>query len=129
MFGQYGHAIPGSRLAPMMRHSRSLIACILTFALPITGVAGSLKKVWDIDLTNTIKQNEVDHSDGPPIRAMRFSPDGKRLAVVADRYLSDGEYKSRLLIIQVGSPKSVPAPLRDGGGDRGRAAGPPGSGF
>src|SRR6266478_491855 len=100
--------MPGSRLAPMMSYSRSLIAYTLTFAFPVTGVAGSLQQVWDVDLTNAIKQNEVDHVTDLPILALRFSPNGKRLAVVADRYLSAGEYKSRLLILQVGSPKSVP---------------------
>ena len=87
----------------MMRYSRSLIFCMLIFGFPFTGVAGSLRKLWDIDLSNIVRQNEVDHSPDLPIRALRFSPDGKRLAVVADRYLSDGKYKSRLVIIQVGS--------------------------
>jgi hypothetical protein len=91
----------------MMHYIRSLVACTLILVFPVIGAAGNLQTLFDVDLKNVIKQNSVDHSTDPHVLALRFSPNGKRLAVVVDRYLSDGVYKSRLLIIQVESPKSV----------------------
>lgn len=85
-----------------------VVALLLSILLPMGGGARGLRKVWDLDLTRWLIENQVIHKKGLPVFALRFSPDGKRLAVVADEYLRDGDFKSRLLIVQVGHPQETP---------------------
>lgn len=74
--------------------------------LPGSGFGASLSKVWEVDL-----RRQVDANRGMPefpIYAIRFSPDGRRLAVVGDVYGEGQERKSRLLIVDVDRPDAAP---------------------
>lgn len=64
--------------------------------------AGALRKVWEVDLSNAVRRG--DGNPGFPIFAVRFSPDGRKVAVIADAYGTDAARKSRLLVIDVDHP-------------------------
>lgn len=64
--------------------------------------AGGLRTLWEVDLGKVISAGsglpEV------PVLALSFSPDGRRLAVVADVYGTREDPKSRLVIIDAQQP-------------------------
>jgi hypothetical protein len=66
--------------------------------------AGGLRKVWELDLRKAV--NATNGSPEFPVFALRFSPDGRRVAVVADVYGTPRERKSRLLVQDVEQPGS-----------------------
>jgi len=67
--------------------------------------AETLKKIWDLDLRRVLDAKGVSHTRALPVFALRFSPDGQRLAAVIDRYGAKGAEKSRLLVVEVGHPQ------------------------
>jgi hypothetical protein len=78
------------------------LACVaFGGALPVVR-AGALRKVWEVDLAKAIGRAGVN--TGFPIFAARFSPDGRKLAVIADFYETQAARKSRLLVIDVERP-------------------------
>jgi hypothetical protein len=60
------------------------------------------RQVWEVDLRKAV------HADNGlpslPVFALRFSPDGRKLAVIADIYVTRGGRKSRLLVVDVDHP-------------------------
>src|SRR5271156_5290204 len=81
----------------------SLVLAALESQAPLTH-AGTLRKVWEIDLSKAVRRS--DGSPDFPVFAMRFSPDGRKLAVIADVYRTQGGRKSRLLVSSVDHPSS-----------------------
>ena len=82
--------------------------CTISLALtiwcgtPRFANAGKLTRVWEIDLRQAVKaKNGMAEF---PVFALRFSPDGHKLAVIADVYNTDGGRKSRLLVGRVDHP-------------------------
>ncbi len=66
--------------------------------------AASLKKLWDIDLRKILDAKGAGHTRDLPVFALRFSPDGQQVAVVADWYGAKGAENSHLLVIQLEHP-------------------------
>ena len=66
--------------------------------------AGSLEKLWDLDIRKVLNAQGASHTRALPVLALRFSPDGRQLAAVTDWYGGKGAEKSRLLVIQVDHP-------------------------
>jgi WD40-like Beta Propeller Repeat len=64
--------------------------------------AGALRKVREVDLTKAVHRSAAD--PGFPVFAIRFSPDGQKLAVIADVYGTQAARKSRLLILDIDHP-------------------------
>lgn len=63
--------------------------------------AGKLLKVQEVDLGRP-----PGGLLGYPVFALRFSPDGRKLAVIADVYGTRGRWKSRLLVIDTEHPSA-----------------------
>jgi len=66
--------------------------------------AGRLRKVWEVDLGKAISAK--DGIAEFPVFALRFSPDGRKLAVIGDVYQTGKERKSRLLVMDVDHPSA-----------------------
>jgi hypothetical protein len=64
--------------------------------------SGSLRKVWETDLRKTLQAD--GETLAPPVLAMRFSPDGKKIAVIGGIFGLGEERKSRLVVLDVGRP-------------------------
>jgi hypothetical protein len=83
---------------------------ILSIVLLMTGLdasarSGSLRKVWELDLGAQIKGPLASEGIQPGILAVRFSPDGKRIAVAGNPYRFGQPAMSRLIVVQVSSPR------------------------
>ena len=87
----------------------SLLVASLGWLSP-AALGGNLGKLWEIDLKKVVRR------DGGladfPVLALRFSPDGRKLAVIADVYggtygSSEGR-RSRLLVVDVERPEKAP---------------------
>ncbi len=81
-------------------------ALLLVAALHSSVSGGSLRKVWELDLTAEIKGPHANAGFQPGILAIRFSPDGKRIAIATNPYRrgrSGGV--SKVIAIVVESPK------------------------
>jgi len=66
--------------------------------------AGKLTRVWELDLRNAVRVR--DGLPDFPVFALRFSPDGRRLAVIADIRGTREAKKSRLLVIDLDHPEA-----------------------
>lgn len=87
-----------------MRRSFCTIALILAIFCGTPGMAdaGQLRKVWEVDLRKLV--NATNGLPEFPVLALRFSPDGRKLAVIADIYNADNGRKSRLLVSDIDHP-------------------------
>jgi hypothetical protein len=65
------------------------------------GQTAELRKMWEVDLRKAA--HLTDGSPDVPVFALRFSPDGQKLAVIADVYKARSGRKSRLVIVDVGN--------------------------
>ena len=64
--------------------------------------AGKLRKLWDVDLRKQVRRSDGDPEF--PVFALKFSPDGRKLAIIADVYERGEGKKSRLLVADVNHP-------------------------
>lgn len=64
--------------------------------------AGALRKAWEVDLRKSVHRSEG--SPDFPVFALRYSPDGRKVAVIADVYETHGGRMSRLLVIDTDHP-------------------------
>jgi hypothetical protein len=84
-------------MAPLRHHvwpvALSFAACLLAPAAS----AGKLGKVWEVDLRKLV--HATAGLPEFPVFALRFSPDGRTLAVIADIYDANHGKKSRLLLV------------------------------
>jgi hypothetical protein len=67
--------------------------------------AGSLHKVWDVDLRKVTEAQGASHTRDLPVFALRFSPDGHKLASVVDLYGPRDKEKSHLVILNIDHPE------------------------
>jgi hypothetical protein len=76
---------------------------VVTFCgQPTAAYAGQLRKVWQLDLRKVV--HRTNGLPEFPVLALRFSPDGQKLAVNADIYGTGQDRKSRLLLVGVDHP-------------------------
>ena len=80
-------------------------AVLLTGMLVVHSVtqAAGLQKLWDFDLRKVIELS-ASHNRDLPVLALRFSPNGKKLAVVFDWYGPKTAQKSHLLVLDASRP-------------------------
>ena len=93
-------------MAPLRHHLWAAALPLVAFLLPPAASAGKLGKVWEVDLRKLV--NAADGLPEFPVFALRFSPDGRTLAVIADIYGTDHGRKSRLLMVATDGP-TLPA--------------------
>lgn len=86
----------------MSAYCWSIALALLLLGGPPTASAGGLRRVWEVDLRKlALPRNGLAEF---PVFAIRFSPDGKKLAVIADIHGSGRERESRLLLIPTANP-------------------------
>jgi hypothetical protein len=100
--GEHERGVADAGLSgPGMALKRSVWAIALFLnamdASLLLGQAGKLRKVWEVDLKKNVDVR--GGLAGLPVFALRFSPDGRKLAAIADVYQKGDRRKSRLLII------------------------------
>jgi hypothetical protein len=86
-------------------HNAFLVRFLLVAALCPAVSGGSLRKVWEFDLGAVIKGPLASEGIQPGILAVRFSPDGKRIAVAGNPYRFQQPVMSRLIVVQVSNPR------------------------
>jgi hypothetical protein len=103
-----GQAVPAPACMAMTRKLRTLLTFSAFIALAGGLYAADLRKVWQFDLASSLASLSRGTSGRLPVLAMRFSPDGRRLAVEAGTYLADGRLGSHLIILNVDRPAEHP---------------------
>jgi hypothetical protein len=98
----------------IVRFTASAVSFIVLAALAAR--AASFRKVWDLDLRKVIEVQGASHTRDLPVLALRFSPDGGKLASVVDLYGPRGKEKSHLVIIHLDQPQLNPRIFEIGGG-------------
>ena len=90
-------------MAPIERRVwATLLALAILYGQVPLAHAGTLRRVWEIDLRKLVHAGEG--SPEFPVFAIRFSPDGRKLAVIADVYETHDGRRSRLLVSDVAHP-------------------------
>lgn len=73
--------------------------------------AGSLRKVWELNLKDKLIEDKTAHIFLPTVFALRFSPDGKHVAVVIEEYRPQGSEDGKCHLLIVPAQRSD-APVR-----------------
>jgi hypothetical protein len=112
-----------------MELTRTFKLVLLTALSPVVrfGFAqtAALQRLPDIDVAKAIESAGGSHSRALPVLAIRFSPDGRKLAVIADWYGAKGSERSRLLVFDVLHPTTAPESFEIGAGvDESEDSGP-----
>jgi WD40 repeat protein len=89
----------------MMLRTCAVSILVLIATQPESISAGSLRKVWDVDLKKEIEAQGSIHTRDLPVFTLRFSPDGRKLAAVVDLYGPRGKERSHLIILNVDQPQ------------------------
>jgi len=90
---------------PMKKRFNSIpVALLLAAGLQFAAYAGSLHKIWEVDLGAEIKGPAGREQMQPGVLALRFSPDGTKIAVAGNAYQYNPPM-SRLIMMQVAKPK------------------------
>jgi hypothetical protein len=87
---------------------RYLILGCVVLAVQLLAEAGSLRKVWELQLDPIIKEPTAADSAIHTVNAIRFSPDEQQLAVVVDMHSTEGSFASHLLILDAKSSGTAP---------------------
>jgi hypothetical protein len=82
------------------------VTALLAVTLQVGAYGGSLHKVWEMDLGAEIKGPTGSVLMLASILAIRFSPDGTKIAVAGGAYRMDRPVRSRLVLVQVGDPRN-----------------------
>ena len=70
--------------------------------------AGSLVKVWELDLRKVVHGTPDATAKSLPVQLVRFSPDGEQLAVAVAWNLNREVFKGKLLILGTQRPEHAP---------------------
>jgi hypothetical protein len=70
----------------------------------LSGHAGSLRKIWEVDVRKIVQGIPSPNVASFPLQLLKFSPDGQQLAVAVAWDLSPKVFKSQLLVIQTQHP-------------------------
>jgi hypothetical protein len=90
----------------MKKRCNSIAAALLAAMSAAAVHGGSLRKVWELDLRAEIEGHNASQGVQAGILAIRFSPDGKKIAVASNPYQFGPAGTSRLIIMEVANPKS-----------------------
>jgi WD40 repeat protein len=93
----------------LMNSYRSVWLILLTLVGQSTICAGSLHRLWELDLRKIIQGAPSDGAGILPVQIIRFSPDGRQLAVVVDGDPSAAVFRNRLLVVATQDPERSPA--------------------
>ena len=80
------------------------LALVASCVFVLSADAGGLRKVWELQLTTVIPPDGIRNDLRMPVFALRFSPDGKRLAVVSDVHRIAAQLTSHLTILNIDRP-------------------------
>lgn len=71
----------------MRRRAEGTFLATLTIAAMCPVLSGASRRtVWEVDLKKVLRDKGGSHTPELPVFALRFSPDGSRLAVIADEW-------------------------------------------
>jgi hypothetical protein len=76
--------------------------CIAAFVLRLSAQAGTVQKVWEVNLTKKVDTGGREST--LPIFALRFSPDGRKLAAIIDRYGIGDDARNLLVLLDIDHP-------------------------
>lgn len=79
-------------------------AILLAVVLQANLYAGSLRRIWELSLSKTVDAPADQKTKGVPVYAIRFSPDGKQIAVALTWYLPGGSFVSNLVVVRTERP-------------------------
>jgi len=84
----------------------AILLAVAGLLAPVSSHSESLGKVWDLDLRKVIEGKGLKHSHDLPVLALRFSPDGSKLATIVDLWAegAGGQDKSYMLIVRADQP-------------------------
>ena len=91
-------------MGAMTRQVRWTICYLMTFwIITVSTNAGSLRKLWEVNLKDGIKEIEHSKVRKPTVFALRFSPNGQHIAVVVEAYLPEGSERecNHVLVVPV----------------------------
>jgi hypothetical protein len=87
---------------------RAAVFLVFTALAGVTPLLpAGLRKVADIDARKIIEAKGVSHTPDLPVLALRFSPDGRKLAAIIDRYGERGKETSLVLVLDTPPIASV----------------------
>ncbi len=89
-----------------MRSTSVLSAILLAGSSQLSLWGGSLHKVWELNLKEAMQNSGGAVSGRPGITALRFSPDGSKIALGAEGYDSATSAPIRLMVVDVRHPSS-----------------------
>lgn len=100
----------GSRVEPTNLCKSSLFLLLLAGIFQNELIGAGLLKLWGIDLKNAI-QGSMRENGSSPVVALRFSPDGRRVAAIVKRE-SAAKQEGQLLIFDIQHPLEKPLQYR-----------------
>lgn len=110
------HTLVGPGMAPLISTLHRFLGGIVLLSVSLQpAVAGSMTKVWELDLGewNSALEGSADKF---PVMALSFSPDGKRIALTGGQTIKrNGQLASHLLVVDVGKQQGVKAFDEPGG--------------
>lgn len=92
-------------MATLVRSRGRFVGAMILLASTLRPAgAGSLVKVWELDLSKW-NNSAGANPNKFPVQSLMFSPDGKQIALGGSKYVqTDGHSIGRLLIARIGSP-------------------------
>ena len=89
-----------------MRMLGQVVATLLLYSVSFqAAAAGSLVKLWELDLSKWNNSRGRRNADNFPVAALSFSPDEKRIALTGtEKKEEDGKLRGLLLIVGIGAP-------------------------
>lgn len=91
----------------LMKLNRAVLLMTVILMSPPRVSAGSLREVWKLDLSKLVKGSPAKNSASLPLQLLKFSPDGRQLAVAVAWDTSAAVFKSQLLVIDLENPGSI----------------------
>ncbi|HEV2199032.1 MAG TPA: hypothetical protein VGR73_04365 [Bryobacteraceae bacterium] len=92
-----------------MRHHYSILLVVISVVAGQVAAAADLQKVWELDLRKLSNARGVSHTRDLPVLALRFAPDGSRVAAIIDLYGPRDAQKSHLFVIDAHHPEANPS--------------------
>src|SRR4051812_4085579 len=86
---------------PSMNLDRTVWLVALMLAGQPTTQAGTLRKVWELELRKLIHGAPAANAENLPVKLIRFSPDGQQLGVAVTWDTSRKTLRSRLLVFDM----------------------------